>query len=297
MLAAGGLCAALVATARAYTSLTVASPSAQRRSGNTAVAPCGRPFSPCSCLLLGRAGGRRLATSTADGELSVERRPRAGHPRCPRRLIGRLDGRRRSSILDLTPDDANVRSCSATSPPMVVLVGENGSGLPGHGMSASGSSAAATASSIQRRRHRPLGRRQRAAAARGRRLAPSGVYSLTATTAARGRCASRCPRSARAFKLGTGDPTSVVPRPRRLMAAGAADDPRRRGRGVDRVVRLALPQERRLRRARGRRPAAPRSTQFAAERAGADHARPDAARHRRHRDLPPHPQDARTCRS
>ena len=76
------------------------------------------------------------------------------------------------------------------------------------------------------------------------------------------------------------------------MAAGAQTDSRRRGRGLDRVVRLALPQERRLRRARGhdrqRRAGAGRRRA-----AGADHPRPDAARHRRDRDLPARPQDLR----
>ena len=70
------------------------------------------------------------------------------------------------------------------------------------------------------------------------------------------------------------------------------DDSGRRGRGVDRVVRLALPQERGLHRAdrRDRRRGARAGD---VEGAGADRARPQPAGHRRHRGLPPHPQDRR----
>ena len=73
---------------------------------------------------------------------------------------------------------------------------------------------------------------------------------------------------------------------------GESDRARGRGRELDRLVRRAVPQERRLLRPHGRdRQRGARPVPGVAARA--DRARPDAPGHRRHRGLPAHPQELR----
>ena len=127
----------------------------------------------------------------------------------------------------------------------------------------------------QGRRRRPLARRQRPCrldARNGRHLLLNGGESQSVPLL-----------SPLFFQLNPVAPT-------RSGGAADADRARRRGRGLDRVLRLALPEERRLRRPDGRdrhRGAHPGRQ----GRPDADHPRPDAARHRRDRGLPPHPPE------
>ena len=88
---------------------------------------------------------------------------------------------------------------------------------------------------------------------RGQRRGARASTRSTATTAARRarRCKPLPDEHAVQARHGSSSRTRSS-RPSPLMAGRRADDPGRRGRGVDRLVRLALPEERRLRRARRR---------------------------------------------
>ncbi len=105
-----------------------------------------------------------------------------------------------------------------------------------------------------------------------------GVYSLDGADCRKDRAslqaAARGREALRARGRGREEPGP--PRGRR-DDRGRPDDPGRRGRGFDRLVRLALPQERGLRRAR-RHDGQRRTDAGRLRAARADHPRPDAAR-------------------
>ena len=121
---------------------------------------------------------------------------------------------------------------------------------------------------VRRQRHRPLGRRQGLAVGR-RQDSATGDDGTVSVNGAKAQSASvdRDLRRRRS-RSRLGDKASTHHEHDRAAAASCrrdSDDPRRRGRELDRVVRLALPEERRATPSRRPRPAREALAQVAAQ--------------------------------